>query len=421
MEKVIRARTEGGDELPELSEDQQQIADQTGKLGGDIAENEVDKEKGNDDGKSEESKDDESKKDDEPKDDEERAAEKGAKGAGDESKNPGEPKQGKSEDGKPAESQPGESKPSDGKPSESESPNQPGSPSENSGESSENSEQQPEQPQNPAERASKRLRDAQNKMEEARKKLKDAERKGAAEEQREALKALEQAKAELERVLRQLREEEMERTLTQLAARFRKMLEQQTQVYEGTVRLDRVPEAQRDQDDEIEAARLSRLELQIVTDADKALLLLHEEGSSVAFPEAIEQMRADMRQIAERLGKVKVDAITQGLEQDVIAALEEAIATLEKAIKDLENKKSPSGQPGGSGEPPEPPLVEKLAELKMIRSLQMRINLRTQRYGKMIEGEQAETEELLEALKDLAERQQRVHQAAADLQRGYND
>jgi hypothetical protein len=65
--------------------------------------------------------------------------------------------------------------------------------------------------------------------------------------------------------------------------------------------------------------------------------------------------------------------------------------------------------------------VEKIAELKMIRSLQMRINLRTQRYGKMIEGEQAETEELLEALQELAERQRRVYQAAVDLQQGRND
>ena len=34
----------------------------------------------------------------------------------------------------------------------------------------------------------------------------------------------------------------------------------------------------------------------------------------------------------------------------------------------------------------------------MIRSLQMRINRRTVRYGKIIEGEQAETPELLDAL-----------------------
>ena len=62
------------------------------------------------------------------------------------------------------------------------------------------------------------------------------------------------------------------------------------------------------------------------------------------------------------------------------------------------------------------PLVDKIAELKMIRSLQMRINNRTKRYGEMIKGDQAETPELLKSLQDLAERQQRVYRATADLQ-----
>lgn len=443
LQRGIRARTEGGDELPQLGQDQQNVADDTGKLGADIVENEVDKnhsraddQAGNSDNgdktgekpmdgekqSGNEKPNDSQNKPDEGRDDSDKDSNSDGPAESGESK-PGEAKQSDAQDGDSSESKPGDSKPSDGKPAESQQQNQPGTPSENGGEANENSQQQPqpEQPQDPAERASKRLRDAQKKMEDALDKLKDAERKGAADEQREALKALEQAKADLERVLRQLREEEMERTLTQLAARFRKMLELQIQVYDGTMRLDRVPEAQRNHDNEIEAARLSRQESQIVGEADKALLLLHEEGSSVAFPEAVEQMRGDMRQIAERLGEVKVDAITQGLEQDVIAALEETIASLEKAIKDLEKKKTPMGQPRAAGEPTEPPLVDKLAELKMIRSLQMRINIRTERYGQMIEGEQAETDELLDALKDLAGRQQRVHQAAADLARGRND
>ena len=40
-----------------------------------------------------------------------------------------------------------------------------------------------------------------------------------------------------------------------------------------------------------------------------------------------------------------------------------------------------------------------LAELKMIRALQMRVNRRTERYSKLIEGEQAENAELVEALR----------------------
>ena len=401
LQKGIRARTEGGDELRGLSEDQQRVASETGKLGGDIAETEGDKKPEASEAASE------GKTNDEQSEGQSKPGE--AK--------PNDSKSGKPSNSKPSESQPGEGKPSNGQPSQ---PNQgqPGSPSPS--ESGENGEQ-PGERQDPADRATERLRAAQQQMDEARKKLDEAEREGAADRQREAIKKLEEAKAELERVLRQLREEELERTLTQLAARFRKMLEWQNAVYEGTVRLDRVPQAQRDHDDEIEAARLSRQESQIVHEADKALLLLREDGSSVAFPEAVEQMRDDMQQVVERLAAVKVDAITQGLEQDIIAALEETIAALEKAIKDLEKNRTPPGQAPMAGQPSEPQLVDKLAELKMIRSLQIRIYQRTQRYGQMIEGEQAEAAELIEALQDLAERQQRVHKATADLGQGRND
>ena len=61
-----------------------------------------------------------------------------------------------------------------------------------------------------------------------------------------------------------------------------------------------------------------------------------------------------------------------------------------------------------------------LAELKMIRALQMRVNTRTARYSKMIEGEQAENAELVDALQRLAERQQRIHRVTHDLQMGKN-
>jgi len=252
-------------------------------------------------------------------------------------------------------------------------------------------------------------------MEQALKKLQESQRKGAAESQQQAIKELEQAKAELERILRQLREEELERTLTQLAARFRKMLEMQTAVYEGTVRLDKVPEAQRTHDHEIESARLSRQESQIVHETDKALLMLHEDASSVAFPEAIDQMRDDMRQVTDRLAALKVEKVTQALEKDIIAALEEAIAAFEQSRKDLEKKKTPPGQRPAAGQPEDMALVERIQELKMIRSLQMRINNRTKTYGEMIQGDQAETPDLLKALDGLADRQQRVYKAAADL------
>ena len=65
------------------------------------------------------------------------------------------------------------------------------------------------------------------------------------------------AKAELEKILRQLREEEIGRMLAMLEARFRQMLQLQEEVYEGTVRLDKVPSAERTHNHEIESSRLS--------------------------------------------------------------------------------------------------------------------------------------------------------------------
>ncbi len=427
LQKGVRARTEGGDELRGLGEDQQRISTDTSKLGGDISKTEGDKKTAGDEPPKDENKPP-SKPDDKrnPKPDDKQKP--GDNKSGKPSPSGEQPKSDKPSENsapQPAKSKPGEGQPSDGQPSKpsdkppSDSPPSQGKPGAQSPD--DDSDQKPQQPQEPADRAANRLRAAQQRMDEAKKKLDDAQRKGASDHQQQALKDLEQAKAELERVLRQLREEEVERTLTQLAARFRKMLEMQTAVYEGTVRLDHVPETQRTHDHEIESARLSRQESQIVHEVDKALLLLHEEGSSVAFPEAIEQMRDDMRQVTDRLAALKVEKITQALEKDIIAALEETISALEKSIKDLEKKRTPPGMQPAAGQPDDMSLVDKIAELRMIRSLQMRINKRTQMYGEMIHGDQAETPELLKALDGLAERQQRVYRAAADLQQGRND
>jgi hypothetical protein len=214
-----------------------------------------------------------------------------------------------------------------------------------------------------------------------------------------------------------LREEEKERTLAMLEVRFATMLRMQREVYEGTVRLDKVPEKDRSHNHEIESGRLSSKEVEIVVEADKSLLLLHDDGTAVAFPEAIRQMRQDMQQIVARLAEAKVGKITQGFERDVIGALEEMLAALKKAQKILEDHKQHPLRPG---EPQSPALVDILSELKMIRALQVRVNGRTERYSKLVEGEQAAAPELIEALKRLAENQQRIYKITRDLELGKN-
>jgi len=50
----------------------------------------------------------------------------------------------------------------------------------------------------------------------------------------------------------------------------------------------------------------------------------------------------------------------------------------------------------------------------------VRVNLRTDRYSKLIQGEQAEQPDLIEALKRLAERQEHIFRITRDLSLGKN-
>ncbi|WP_428303975.1 hypothetical protein [Lacipirellula sp.] len=461
MQRGVKARTDGGDDDKELSKDQQAVGDKTDKLGDEIEDSEKmaaqkaaeSQESSEKNSESPQSKSGESQSDSESKGEEGKQSEGKESSKSDEAENSEKTDEEKSNEGKPAdedskekeESKPsdskqGESKPSDGesKPSESgeseSSESQPsesqpsegqqsqskpsqGSPSEQQpGQSGEQSPQNGEQPpDNPMQRAAQKLRQAQQRMAEAQKKLEESQRDGAVEEQSKAVEELEQAKAELERILRQLREEELERMLVLLEARFRKMLDEQIEVYDETKKLDAASQKAPAHELEIASGRLARKETLIVREADRALVLLREDGTSTAFPEAIEQARDDMESIAERLRETRVDLITQGLEEDVIAALEETLAALQQALKDLREQKQ-QGQPQqGGGEPGEKPLVDQLAELRMIRSLQVRVNKRTQQYGAMIEGEQAEDTDLIEAIEGLAVRQQKIFQATREL------
>jgi hypothetical protein len=368
----IQGRTAGGEDPKRLAGDQGNLAGKTGKLADDIRKNE----EGKADDKNAKSESQDAK-----------GERKDAKGEGKEAK--GEGKQAKGEG--------------------QEAPSESGSQAE-----------QQDQSGNPAR---KRLQAAQQRMKEAEDALKKAQLDPAGKREEEARAELEKAKAELEEILRQLRQEEVERMLTMLEARFRKMLQMQEEVYEGTLRLDKVPAAERTHNHEIEASRLGGRETQIVVEIDKALSVLREDGSAVAFLEAAEQVREDMQQIVQRLAQAKVGKTTQDIEVDIIDALKEIIDALRKAQKEQQRKQRPPGQQQPSGPPQDPPLVDTLAELKMIRALQMRVNTRTARYSKLVEGsdgEQAQSAELVDALQRLAERQQRIHRVTHDLQTGRN-
>lgn len=284
------------------------------------------------------------------------------------------------------------------------------------------SEQDQQQPQSPTQRAKNKIADAQRKMQEAQKALEDANRDDAIEKQREAEEKLREAVAELEQILRQIREEEIERSLASLEVRLRRMLEMQAKVLNETRRISEISGEELNRQVEIAASKLALEEKKILTDGERAFMLLREEGSSAAFPEAMEQVNTDVASIAERLEKGNVGEMTVVIEEEVVSSLEEMIASLVAVQKDNEKKKQQQKQSGGnpaSGQQGDQPLVDKLAELRLVRSLQTRINKRTQTLAKMLdESPESFQQDVLPEIGELAERQQRISRVARTLVEG---
>ncbi|MCH7727115.1 MAG: hypothetical protein IH991_11635 [Planctomycetes bacterium] len=279
---------------------------------------------------------------------------------------------------------------------------------------------QDQQQENPVR---KRIQAAEKKMREAKRKLEEAKRKESIADQQKAQDELEQAKKELEEILRQLREKEVERMLAMLQARFEEMLKRETAVYEATLLLDKQPADRRNSEFNIQAGRQAFEQRSIAEFADRTFNMLVEEGSSIAFPETVKQMAADMKQVAERLARVKVGPLTQEIEEEIIETLEYLIEALEE--EQNMNEENPPGPPPPPGPNGEPPLVDQLAELKMIRGLQERVYKRHTRYSRLLDDPediigQVEAPELKQALDRLSQRQKQIFQITRDIVLGKN-
>jgi hypothetical protein len=265
----------------------------------------------------------------------------------------------------------------------------------------------------------KQIQEATENQKRAESEIAKNKRDSASSHQDKAIQKLEEAKKRLEELLRQLREEEMQRLLAALEARCRHMLELQIEVYQGTVGLEKAiaqnQDKVADRSQQQRSLKLSDREMAIIQEAKKGLEILEAEGSGVAFPEVFGQVLDDATHVARRLGKVDVGPVTQAIEQDIIASLKEMIAALKKA------QSNGGGGGGSSGGARNRTLIDLLAELKMIRSLQLRVNQRTLVYGHQYSGEQARDADIQKELVNLAQRQQKIFELTNDIALGKND
>jgi hypothetical protein len=285
------------------------------------------------------------------------------------------------------------------------------------GQQSDQSQQQQKGEQTPGR---EQLEQARREMQRAIERLQQQQKDQAIENQDAAVDRLEELKAQLEQILRQLREDERESYLTMLEARFQNMRRRQQHINTETVRLDQIEESSRVQQNFASQVDNIRKEQEDnALEAEKALHLLKEEGSSVAFPEAVEQMHQNMILVVSRLSRQETGPTTQVVEKLILETLDEMITALRQELQKQQEKKQ-QGPQGGQGEPQDPGLVNQLAELKLIRSLQNQINILTRQIGTEVVTGEADAADRQKLVQDLKRRQARIQEATYDLSVGRN-
>lgn len=255
---------------------------------------------------------------------------------------------------------------------------------------------------------------ARRAMEEALEQLQQQLRDKALEKQDDAIEALQEAVEELRKRLLQLREEEKEMILQSLEARFQRMLAQETQIYDETIDLNATPVDNWLDDMFAHSRKVAQQQAELQVECDQTLGLLKEDGTSVAIVLSVEDISIDMRSIARRLREYKVGPLTQSLETDIVEALKELIEATQREMQEMKSEERQ--EQAQSAEQQKPPLVQLIAEIKVMRSLQVRINRRTQRLDQlMAEASAEDRRDLFQQLDELTTRQQRLVESAAAL------
>ena len=238
--------------------------------------------------------------------------------------------------------------------------------------------------------------EASSSMQSASEDLASGDASSAERSQDEALKQLDQGRQEVEQTLEALQRALRERILSYLRERFALMLKRQQKISAETRSLDarlralsaEVPTTEAnaiaetptetarefDRKDLQKAKGLSRREGALALICEDLGDLLVEDGTTLVFPRIVGELKNDLDNVLGRLVAVQAGALTQRIQREIQATIEEVLAAIKEAQR---SPPPPNPNQGRSSKSGAGPLLPTSAELKMIRSMQQRVNNRT--------------------------------------------
>ena len=260
------------------------------------------------------------------------------------------------------------------------------------------------------------LERAKEQMEDALEALKQQQRQEALKAEDQAMEELQSAVEKLEEELRQLREEEKEMILASLEARFQRMLLLETQIHEGTLALAATPQKDWLDLSYSRCRELAQQQTELARECTQTVTLLREDGSSVAILLAVEDIEADMQSVSGWLQKSNVTELTQSVQKDILEALKQLIETTQKEMQDMKNQNRKQSTQSQQGAQKQSRLVELMAEIKVLKNMQLQVNRRTKQVDELIpNAEASKRDSLLKQIQELSARQQKLIETTKEL------
>ncbi len=256
-------------------------------------------------------------------------------------------------------------------------------------------------------KASDALGSASKSMNGAAGKLGSGKPGDAMTEQGESIKKLDEAKASLQDARKKLMEEIEKQVRKQVIENLQEMLERQTAVRQATERLS--PKlASGDREASINVKKLSAPEQRIVAICDSTVELIEQTQFSQVLPMALKSVQRRMLYVTADLGAGRGSSQTIEAEKQI----EKDLADLIDTFKQLSNSSNqPSNCKGCKGDK-----NKLLAELKVLRMLQARVNEETKDAdGRRSAAMKELPTELMKKIGTVADMQSQVEEATDKL------
>ena len=228
------------------------------------------------------------------------------------------------------------------------------------------------------------VQNAQQQMDQASQQLSQSQPGKASQNQQQAKEELEKAREEVERQLNEKRDQAQQEQIAQLEEAFKKMLQRQQQVSAGTRELA-VKRGGDDKSlkrrDRITLRELAKEERGLEEDAKSAEDLLLDDGTSVVFRDIVGYLQLEIANVSELMEKRQTGELVQSAHLEIETTLQELIAALENSGAGEQQQQEPGQQQPGQQQPGQQQqqrenLFPPIAELKLLKFTQERVNRR---------------------------------------------